>query len=227
MAQSIGINTSQLFALTFALGSGLAALGGALGADFLRSSPGYALDHLVYFLIVVAVGGLGSIRGPFVAALLLGIADTAFKYHRPRARRLLHLCADHGDPAVAAARPVRARVMASRRPTTAAARSMPSRAATACGRSRRCPGCVAIAAYFVFPDYLALGAQILATILFGALARSRARLCRHRHARPCRLLRHRRLYGRHPGGAWLGRADQRASRRRHRRRGWSGSSPAP
>jgi branched-chain amino acid transport system permease protein len=83
MAQSIGINTSQLFALTFALGSGLAALGGALGADFLPVVPGYALDNLVYFLIVVAVGGLGSIRGPFVAALLIGIADTALKYTAP------------------------------------------------------------------------------------------------------------------------------------------------
>jgi branched-chain amino acid transport system permease protein len=83
MAQSIGINTSQLFALTFALGSGLAALGGALGAEFLPIVPGYALGNLVYFLIVVAVGGLGSIRGPFVAALLVGMADTAFKYIAP------------------------------------------------------------------------------------------------------------------------------------------------
>src|ERR1700719_1003511 len=83
MAQSIGINTSRLFALTFALGSGLAALGGALGAEFLPIVPGYALGNMVYFLIVVAVGGLGSIRGPFVAALLVGIADTAFKYIAP------------------------------------------------------------------------------------------------------------------------------------------------
>jgi branched-chain amino acid transport system permease protein len=83
MAQSIGIDTSQLFARTFALGSALAALGGALGADLLAISPTYALENLVYFLIVVAVGGLGSIRGPFVAALLVGTADTAFKYVAP------------------------------------------------------------------------------------------------------------------------------------------------
>jgi branched-chain amino acid transport system permease protein len=83
MAQAIGINTPQLFAITFALGSGLAALGGALGADILAILPGYALDNLVYFLIVVAVGGLGSIRGPFVAAVLVGIADTGFKYVAP------------------------------------------------------------------------------------------------------------------------------------------------
>ena len=83
MAQSVGIDTSRLFMATFALGSGLAGLGGALGADLLAINPGYALQNLVYFLIVVAVGGLGSIRGPFFAALLLGIADTAFKYLLP------------------------------------------------------------------------------------------------------------------------------------------------
>ena len=83
MAQSVGIDTSRLFMTTFALGSGLAALGGGLGADLLAISPSYALQNLAYFLIVVAVGGLGSIRGPFVAALLLGIADTGFKYLLP------------------------------------------------------------------------------------------------------------------------------------------------
>jgi branched-chain amino acid transport system permease protein len=83
MAQSIGIDTDQLFTLSFALGSGLAALGGALGAEILAIDPGYAQEHLIYFLIVVSVGGLGSIKGPFFAALLLGIADTAFKYKVP------------------------------------------------------------------------------------------------------------------------------------------------
>jgi branched-chain amino acid transport system permease protein len=83
MAQSVGIDTGRLFTLTFALGSGLAALGGALGAEILAIDPGYALEHLVYFLIVVAVGGLGSIKGPFFAALLLGVADTFCKYALP------------------------------------------------------------------------------------------------------------------------------------------------
>jgi branched-chain amino acid transport system permease protein len=83
MAQSLGINTALLFTCAFAVGSGLAALGGALGADILAIDPSYAEEHLVFFLIVVAVGGLGSIRGPFVAALLLGIADTACKYLIP------------------------------------------------------------------------------------------------------------------------------------------------
>jgi branched-chain amino acid transport system permease protein len=83
MAETLGINTSRLFATAFALGSGLAALGGGLGADLLAIAPGYALDNLVYFLIIVAIGGLGSIRGPFLAALVVGIADTAFKYFVP------------------------------------------------------------------------------------------------------------------------------------------------
>jgi branched-chain amino acid transport system permease protein len=83
MAETLGINTSRLFASAFALGSGLAALGGGLGAEMLAIAPGYALDNLVYFLIVVAVGGLGSIRGPFLAALVVGAADTGLKYFAP------------------------------------------------------------------------------------------------------------------------------------------------
>src|SRR5262249_19499470 len=83
MAETLGINTSRLFATAFALGSGLAALGGGLGAELLAIAPGYALDNLAYFLIVVAVGGLGSIRGPFFAALVLGLSDTGLKYFAP------------------------------------------------------------------------------------------------------------------------------------------------
>jgi branched-chain amino acid transport system permease protein len=84
MAQSIGIDTSRLFSLTFALGSGLAALGGGLGASLITIGPGYALDNLVYFLIVVAIGGLGNIRGPFLAAILIGMTDSACKYLIPQ-----------------------------------------------------------------------------------------------------------------------------------------------
>ena len=83
MAQSIGIDTARLFTLTFALGSGMAGLGGALGADLLPAQWSYPLEHLVYFLIVVAVGGLGSLTGTFIAALLIGVADTLGKYWFP------------------------------------------------------------------------------------------------------------------------------------------------
>ena len=84
MAQSVGIDTRRLFAVTFALGSGLAGLGGALGAEIIAIHPTYPFEHLVYFLIVVSVGGLGSLRGPFAAALLIGISDTACKYWLPQ-----------------------------------------------------------------------------------------------------------------------------------------------
>ena len=84
MAQSIGINTKRLFTITFAVGSGLAGLGGALGAEIVAIQPTYPFEQLVYFLIVVSVGGLGNLRGPFVAALLIGITDTACKYWVPQ-----------------------------------------------------------------------------------------------------------------------------------------------
>ncbi len=83
MAQSIGIDTDRLFALTFGGGTFLAALGGGLGAEILPVAPGYPFEYVVYFLIVVAVGGLGSVAGPFLAAVLVGVMDTAFKYVLP------------------------------------------------------------------------------------------------------------------------------------------------
>lgn len=83
VARGLGINTSLIFALTFALGSGLAGLGGALGSDLMGLDPNFPLKFLIYFMIVVTVGGTSSITGPFVAALLLGIADVAGKYYLP------------------------------------------------------------------------------------------------------------------------------------------------
>lgn len=84
VARGLGINVSTIFILTFALGSGLAGLGGALGADLLGLDPNFPLKFLIYFLIVVTVGGTSSITGPFIAALLLGIADVAGKYYVPQ-----------------------------------------------------------------------------------------------------------------------------------------------
>ena len=84
MAESLGINIGRLFTLTFAFGSGMAALGGGLGAEFLGLDPQYALKYLVYFLIVVAVGGLGRVTGVFYAALLIGVLDFALKKYVPQ-----------------------------------------------------------------------------------------------------------------------------------------------
>jgi branched-chain amino acid transport system permease protein len=83
MARGLGINVDSAFAITFALGSGLAGLGGALAIDIVGLDPSFALAYLVYVLIVVAVGGLGSIGGTFVAAMLLGISVMAGKYYFP------------------------------------------------------------------------------------------------------------------------------------------------
>lgn len=80
MAQSIGINVDRLFTLTFAIGSGLAALGGGLAIQLFGISPNFAVVYLVYFLLVVAVGGLGSFQGTLLAAIVLGVCDTAGKY---------------------------------------------------------------------------------------------------------------------------------------------------
>jgi branched-chain amino acid transport system permease protein len=83
-ASGLGINVNVVFATTFAVGSGLAGLGGALGAEVLGLDPTFPLKFMVYFLIVVAVGGTTSITGPLLAALLLGIADVAGKYYIPK-----------------------------------------------------------------------------------------------------------------------------------------------
>jgi branched-chain amino acid transport system permease protein len=83
VARGLGINVNLIFAVTFAVGSGLAGLGGALSTDILGLDPGFPLRFMIYFLIVVTVGGTSSMTGPFLAALMLGIADVAGKYYLP------------------------------------------------------------------------------------------------------------------------------------------------
>ena len=83
MARGLGINVDTTFAVTFALGSGLAGLGGALAIEIVGLDPNFALALLVYVLIIVSVGGLGSIVGSLAAAILIGISDIAGKYYAP------------------------------------------------------------------------------------------------------------------------------------------------
>jgi branched-chain amino acid transport system permease protein len=84
MAESLGVDVSRLFTLTFALGSGLAAVGGGLGAEILGLDPQYPLRYLAYFLIVVALGGLGRVSGVFFAALAIGVLDFVLKFSFPQ-----------------------------------------------------------------------------------------------------------------------------------------------
>ncbi len=83
MARALGIDVDRTFAATFALGSGLAGLGGALAIELIGIDPNFAFHYLVYVLIIVSVGGLGSIVGSFAAACLIGISDIAGKYYVP------------------------------------------------------------------------------------------------------------------------------------------------
>jgi branched-chain amino acid transport system permease protein len=84
MVSSLGVDVNRLFTITFAVGSGLAAVGGGLGAEILGLDPNYPLRYLVYFLIVVAVGGLGRVTGVFFAALLIGVLDFVLKIYFPK-----------------------------------------------------------------------------------------------------------------------------------------------
>ena len=84
VARGLGINVGAVFTVTFAFGSGLAGLGGALGAEILGLDPTFPLKYMIYFLIVVAVGGTTSITGPLCASILLGIGDVAGKYYVPK-----------------------------------------------------------------------------------------------------------------------------------------------
>jgi branched-chain amino acid transport system permease protein len=80
----LGIDVDRVFGVTFALGSGLAGLGGGLGIDVLGLDPTFPLKYMVYFLLVVAIGGAGTIKGGLVAAMILGICDVAGKYYVPQ-----------------------------------------------------------------------------------------------------------------------------------------------
>jgi branched-chain amino acid transport system permease protein len=83
IAQTVGINTSQLYAIAFAVGAALAGLGGIIGAQIMPMESTYALKYLVLMLAVVTVGGMGTVTGTFAAALLLGLANTAAIYLVP------------------------------------------------------------------------------------------------------------------------------------------------
>ena len=145
MAESLGINITRLFTITFAFGSGMAALGGGLGAEFLGLDPQYPLKYLVMFLIVVAVGGLGRITGVFYASLIIGVLDFTLKKYFPQGGTVFIYAHDHPAAAVAAAGPVRTAGMRRHERGPGPRATIPRRArspcATASAGGRRCRGC--------------------------------------------------------------------------------------
>jgi branched-chain amino acid transport system permease protein len=84
MAESLGIDVNRLFTITFAFGSGMAGIGGGLGAEFLGLDPQYPLKYLIFFLIAVSVGGLGSVLGVYYASLILGVLDFVLTLYLPK-----------------------------------------------------------------------------------------------------------------------------------------------
>jgi branched-chain amino acid transport system permease protein len=77
VAQVIGIDVDRLFLLAFGIGSGLAALGGAVGAAMLPLEPYYPMKYLMLVLVVVALSGYGNIRASLGVAIIVGVIDTA------------------------------------------------------------------------------------------------------------------------------------------------------
>ena len=168
MAELLGINVDRLFTITFAFGSGMAGIGGGLGAEFLGLDPQYALKYLVYFLIAVSVGGLGSVMGVYYASLILGRARFRAETLSAQGRHHFHLCAHHPAAAVAAARIVRQeRDVSAAAPTATdhpGARGLITRHRLRWWEAL--PWIIGLGFYFAFPDYLGFGAELLAMILF-------------------------------------------------------------
>ena len=207
MARGLGINVDGAFAFTFALGSGLAGLGGALAIEIVGLDPHFALTYLIYVLIVVSVGGLGSIGGSFAAATLIGISDVAGKYYVPELGAFLIYLVMVVLLMWRPGRPVREAMMSVTSRTIATPARLPAGAgALAPGRDRVLAR--DLAAVLALPGLPGAGEPDRHHGAVRALARPDPRLRRHRLARPRGLLRARRLYGGTDLQGRLGRADQ-------------------
>jgi ABC-type branched-subunit amino acid transport system permease subunit len=163
MAQAVGIDTGRLFAATFALGSGLAGLGGAIGADILPIAPGYPLQYVVLFLIVVSLGGAGSVKGPFLAALGIGLGDAATKYLLPEAGNLFVIFAVF---LLLLWRPHGIMEAGTESPPPAVVTEAPVRQRRGVHPAEALPWLVALAVYWLAPHYSHLATQIIVMVLF-------------------------------------------------------------
>ena len=83
MLSASGVNVQRIFALTFALGAGLAGLAGVVGGTALSISPGEDTRYLLASLVVVIVGGMGSVPGAAIGALLIGLAEQFGQAYAP------------------------------------------------------------------------------------------------------------------------------------------------
>ena len=205
MARGLGIDVDRLFAITFALGSGLAGLGGALAIAMLGLDPSFALTYLIYVLIVVSVGGLGSIAGSFVGCDVARRERYGGQVLHSGVWVRSHLSGHDGGDHVAAGRPVREALGVTS--ATIGAPDGPQEFLRAQIRWRWSEIAFWLATLLPFvlaPDYLVLASQIAFTALLRAIARSHPRVFRHHFARPRGLFRRWRLYRRSPVGMGLG-----------------------
>lgn len=83
MVGALGVNISLLFTLVFGLGAALAGLAGAMVAPLLSVEPGMGDPILILTFVVIVIGGIGSIRGAFIASLLVGLIDTVGRAFLP------------------------------------------------------------------------------------------------------------------------------------------------
>lgn len=178
-AAGLGINVSRVFSVTFAMGSGLAGIGGALGIPVLGLDPNFAMQFLVYILLVVTVGGAGSMAGAFWASMTLGIVDIAGKYYVPEiggviiylAMIVLLLVFPHGlnfgGGARSLAHPVQGMVVVERMDMLFGGKAVGPRLPDARWRPFEIIAWLAVLAIpFVFPGHASLANQIIITCVF-------------------------------------------------------------
>jgi branched-chain amino acid transport system permease protein len=83
MVSALGVNIRFLFTIVFGVGAMLAGFAGAMVAPILSVEPGMGDNVLILAFVVIVIGGIGSIRGAFVAALLIGLVDTLGRFLAP------------------------------------------------------------------------------------------------------------------------------------------------
>ena len=83
MVRALGINIASINTLVFSLGAALAGLSGTIGSPIIGIYPGLDMDILIFALIVIVIGGLGSLKGAFWGSLIIGMADSFGKSYFP------------------------------------------------------------------------------------------------------------------------------------------------